>query len=148
MVSVNSTGSWGINHRRALQQTLQNNVISQPSPQEGKYEEEYLRNNRHLLAQVVEPELRGQYSVHVDLPLRFCQAEQGRHQGALPSTGSPHHAHLKDTWQAQTVTLRISTGSSLDVAELWPAVKPICPTFSLGRNVVFMLRRTTVLSSL
>ncbi len=36
----------------------------------------YLRDDGHLLAQVMEADLRGQNAVDVDLPLRFCQAEQ------------------------------------------------------------------------
>lgn len=53
-----------------------------------------LRDDGHLLPQVVEADLRGEDAVNVDLPFRFGQAEQSRDQGALASAGAAHDPHL------------------------------------------------------
>lgn len=53
-----------------------------------------LRDDGHLLTQVVEPDLRGENVVDVDLPLRFGQAEQSRDEGAFASAGSADDADL------------------------------------------------------
>lgn len=55
----------------------------------------HLRNDGHLLAQVVEAKVRGQNAVDVDFPARFCQAEQSRDQRAFPGSGSSDDPQLE-----------------------------------------------------
>ena len=57
----------------------------------------YLRNDGHLLAQIMEADLRGQNPVYVDPALRLYQAEESRDQGALPCSRPPHNANLRNS---------------------------------------------------
>lgn len=72
-------------------------------------EQTNLRDDGHLLTQVVEADLQGENVVDVDLPLRFGQAEQSRDEGAFASAGSANDADLADRRREETTTRLVTS---------------------------------------